>query len=413
MSERADVVVVGAGHAGGRAVEALRGAGFAGTVTLIGAEPHLPYERPFLSKELLAGACDFASGLVRPAEFYDANRIDVRLSTRVTSIDRDANTIRLDGGSTLGYGRLLLTTGARARRLPIPGGSGRSMHYLRDADDCSALRDSLTPGTRVAIVGAGFIGLEVASTAIGLGCSVAVFEAAGHPLGRAVAPEIGEFYAVLHRKNGVTLRCGASIGALEESGNAVVLELADGERIEADAVLVGIGAQPNVELAVQAGLAVDDGIVVDEFGQTADPAIYAAGDVTRHYNPLLKRYIRLEAWQNAQNQAIAVARGLATERVAYAELPWMWTDQYGTNMQIIGFPQAWDDIVWRGTTDDPSFIAFYLRQGSVVAANAFNAGREMRHIRRLMLLDVDEHELADPRVRLADVAKREPHTAAR
>ncbi|MGA3306320.1 MAG: FAD-dependent oxidoreductase, partial [Stellaceae bacterium] len=302
------ILILGAGHAGGVAAATLRRAGFAGRITLIGSDTHPPYERPPLSKEVLAGAAPVEKTYLCPLAFYAESGISLRLGETAVMIDRKAQRVTLASVETVPYDALLLTLGARARRLPVPGGDHKRVFYLRDIADSLALRERLEPGKRLAVIGAGFIGLEAAAVARKRGVAVTVLEVQREPIKRVAAPEIGRFLADLHRGNGVDLRTGVGTVAIEEAGGELRLALSTGESLAADSALIGIGAQPNIELAHASGLAVEDGVLVDEFGRTNDANIYAAGDVTRHWNPLLKRKIRLESWQNAQNQAIAVAK---------------------------------------------------------------------------------------------------------
>jgi 3-phenylpropionate/trans-cinnamate dioxygenase ferredoxin reductase component len=401
------IVILGAGHAGGRAAEALRGAGFAGKVMLVGSETHPPYERPPLSKELLAGTCPVERTYLKPPEFWDQAGIALHPGVAASEIDRAAQRLRLEDGTTLPYDSLLLTLGARARHLNIPGGTGARAYYLRDIDDCLRLRGVLGAGRRLIVIGAGFIGLEAAAVARGHGCAVTILEAAATPLARVAPPALGAFYAALHRSRGVDLRTEISITAIETRGDEAVVSLASGETLAADAVLVGIGAIPNSELAVKADLAVDDGILVDAHGRSSDPHIFAAGDVTRHFNPLLGRRIRLEAWQNAQNQAIAVAKVMAGGSEPYAELPWFWSDQYDVNLQTAGVPERWDEVVWRGRAEDGRFTLFYLDRGIPVGGATVNNARDMRFVKLLATTGrpVDPARLADPAVKLAELVK--------
>jgi 3-phenylpropionate/trans-cinnamate dioxygenase ferredoxin reductase subunit len=401
------IVILGAGHAGGRAAEALRGAGFTGKVTLVGGESHPPYERPPLSKELLAGTCAVERTYLKPRAFYDAADIALHLGTPSVEIERTTQRIRLADGAALPYDSLLLTLGARARRLSLPGGSGPGVHYLRDIDDCLALRDVIAAGRRLIVIGAGFIGLEAAAVARLRGCAVTVLEAAATPLARVAPPALGAFFAALHRRHGVDLRTDVAVAAIEARGDESDVALASGEKLTADAVLIGIGAIPNSELAAAAGLAVEDGILVDAHGRSSDRSIFAAGDVTRHFNPLLGRRIRLEAWQNAQNQAIAVAKVMAGGAEPYAELPWFWSDQYDVNLQTAGAPERWDEVVWRGCVDDGRFTLFYLDRGIPVGGATVNNARDMRFVKLLAIQGrpVDSARLADPAVKLADLAR--------
>jgi 3-phenylpropionate/trans-cinnamate dioxygenase ferredoxin reductase component len=401
------VAIVGAGHAGGRAAEALRAAGHKGRITLIGSEAYPPYERPPLSKELLAGAIEHEKTFIRPANYYDEAGIELKLGATVAAIDRAAQRLALDGGGTIPYDALLLTTGARARRLSLPGGESSRVFYLRDIDDALALRERLREGTRLVVIGAGFIGLEVAATARKRGAAVTVLELAPHPLGRVAAAEIGQYLAGLHRAKGVDLRTGVKVTAIEEMGDALRVTAEGSEPITADYAAIGIGAQPNIELAASAGIEIRDGIIVDEFGRSSDPAIYAAGDVTRHLNPLLGRHIRLEAWQNAQNQGIAVAKIIAGGEAPFSEVPWFWTDQYEVNLQMAGAPDRWDRLVWRGEPSEPAFTLFQLLDGKVVAAVTVNNMRDMRFAKMLIQRGktVDPAALADKAVKLQDLAR--------
>jgi NADPH-dependent 2,4-dienoyl-CoA reductase/sulfur reductase-like enzyme len=405
MSGTERIVIVGAGQAGGRAAETLRAAGFQGSVVLVGEETLPPYERPPLSKDVLAGKAAPETTFLRPAESYAELGVELRLGVRVHAINPKSRQVQLGDGSALPYDRLLLATGARARRLAIAGADSPEIHHVRDMADSLRLRAALRPDARVLIIGAGFIGLEVAATARAAGCAVIVLESAPHPLARVAPPEIGAFFAELHRTQGVDLRMGSSVTAIEPGTPSLAYTNA-GETIEADIIVIGVGAVPNTELAEEAGLEVADGIVTDSFCRTSDPAIFAAGDATRHLNPLLGRHIRLEAWQNAQNQAIAAARTMAGQPTEHAEIPWFWTDQYDVNMQFAGAPLSWDQIVWRGPPAARRSSAFLLREGVVVGGICINNGREMRPIRQLIAAAraTDPAALADPAVKLVELA---------
>ena len=407
MTTDPHIVIVGAGHAGGCAAAALRTAGFKGPVTLIGSERYLPYERPPLSKELLAGAIPHEKTFLRPAAFYEDAQIALRLGETVAAIDRQAQRLELEAGGNLAYDALLLTTGARARRLPLPGGDGPRVFYLRDIDDSLALRERLQEGTRLAVIGAGFIGLEVAATARKRGVEVTVLELAPLPLARVAAPEIGAFVAALHRRKGVDLQTGIKVTAIEDLGDGLRISAEGSEPILADYAAIGIGAQPNTELAQAAGIETRDGILVDAQGRSSDPGIFAAGDVTRHLNPLFGRQIRLEAWQNAQNQAIAVAKIMAGGQDPFSEVPWFWTDQYEVNLQMAGAPVRWDQVVWRGEPTEPGFTLFQLLEGKPVAAVTVNNARDMRFARMLIQRAqvVDASALADKAIKLQDLAR--------
>ncbi len=401
------IVIVGAGHAGGCAAQALRAAGHAGLITMLGDEAHPPYERPPLSKDLLSGAIEIDQTYLRPHSWYQDANVLLRMNNPVVDIDRAAQRIRLQDGDTVPYDAMLIATGARPRPLTIPGAQGQRVFYLRNIADSLALRKQIQPGVRVAIIGAGFIGLEIAAIARKQGADVIVLERAPHVLARVAAPEVGAYLAALHQANGVEIVTDIAVSAIEDCGDELLVHAADGVVFAADIVAVGIGSLPNAELAGAAGLDVRDGIVVDEFGRTADPAISAAGDVTQHFNPLLQRHLRLESWQNAQNQANSVAAIMAGATAPYAEVPWFWTDQYDINLQMAGAPLAWDQLVWRGMPGDRSFTLFQLDAGIPVAAVTVNNGRDMRFAKQLIALQktVDPAVLADKSVKLQDLVR--------
>lgn len=396
-SSRERVVVVGAGQAAAWAVRTLRKESFAGEIVLVGVEPHPPYERPPLSKAVLTGeAAPESTHLVSAAALQE---LDVVFTPgrRAEALDRTAGTVTLDDGQSLAYDQLLLTTGARPRRLGLPGEDQAPVLYLRDIEDCLAIRAALQPGRRVIVIGGGLIGLEVAGAAGTLGCAVTVIEAGDRLMARVVGPEISAHFARLHADHGATLVTAVLPERFETAGDGVRVVCRDGSCFDGDLVVVGIGVVPNAELAAAAGLTVDNGIRVDDRGRTDDPRIFAAGDVTNHDNPLLGRRLRLETWQNAQNQAVAVAKAMCGQDVSYAEVPWGWSDQLGANLQILGAPEAWNAPVTRGAPDSGSFSVFYLGDGRIEAVNAVNAPRDIAVARRLMAgnVAVDPAQLAD------------------
>lgn len=401
------VVIVGAGHAGGMVGCTLHAAGFRGPIVVLGAEQHPPYERPPLSKELLAGSLPVEKTYLKPAEWYASAGINLRLTTEVAAINRASRRVELSTGQLVPYDILVLATGARPRRLPLAASLDERIFYLRDIADSLALRAQLMPGRRLAVVGAGLIGLEVASTAKKAGCDVTVLEAASRPLSRVVPSDIGDYIASLHRRNGVDLRFNCGVVAIGPSSRGCMIYTTDNSSFEVDAVAVGIGVTPNQELAAQAGIDVDDGIVVDQFGRTSDPAIYAVGDVTRHFNPKLGRALRLESWQNAQNQAIAIANIIAGGDKPYAEVPWVWTDQHGINVQVAGAPSKWNEVAYRGDANSDSFLMFQLLDKSVVGSIAINAARDMRFARMLINSGkpTDIGALTDSSIRLQELCR--------
>ncbi len=402
-----NVVIIGAGHAGGRAAEAMRQAGFAGEIVLIGEEAHVPYERPPLSKELLIGEEGAEKVFLNPPAYYAENEIDLRLGTRAEAIDRDGRAVVLADGGRVGYDKLLIVTGARVRRLNCPGADLAGIHYIRTIDDTLALRPKLTEGVRVAVIGGGFIGLEVAAGARTRGANVTVIELADQVLARVADPAVGALVADLHRGRGVHIMTGASVERVDGNGRVAELVCTDGETIAADLVVVGIGIVPNREIADDAGLDVGNGITVDEYGLTSDPDIFAAGDVAYHFNPILGRHLRLESWANAQNGGIAVARNMVSEPAPYAELPWFWSDQFDLNLQLVGAPDSWERLVTRGDPASGRCVVFYMEGARVVGATAFNQGREMRPCRQLVESGkaVSDEELADEATRLRDLAR--------
>jgi 3-phenylpropionate/trans-cinnamate dioxygenase ferredoxin reductase subunit len=394
---RMSTVIVGAGQAGAHAAMAMRGAGARERVVLVGAEPHPPYERPPLSKAMLTETPPPAPSVFFPPDRYAAAEIELRLGVPVDGIDRAAGHVLLADGRRLGYEKLLLATGGRARALPVPG--AERAQVLRTLDDAQALRGRLVEGVRLVCIGAGVIGLEVAASARQRGATVTVIEAAAAPLGRAMAPEIARFIADLHHREGVSLRLGAGVEAIEP--DAVLLR--GGERVPADLVLVGIGMVRNSELARDAGLAVDDGVLVDEFGRTEAAEIFAAGDVAAFWHPVYGRRLRLECWRHAQDHGMAVGRAMAGAGEPYAPVPWFWTDQFRRNIQVAGLAADAVTTVWRGAPSDPSFCAFHLdTAGRVVAATGVDAPREVRAAMPLIQRGavVDPAALSNPKVRL-------------
>jgi 3-phenylpropionate/trans-cinnamate dioxygenase ferredoxin reductase subunit len=401
------IAIIGAGHAGGRAAEAMRQAGFLGNIVLVGEEAYVPYERPPLSKELLSTEADVDSVFCHPLDYYAQNGIELRLETRASAIDRAVRTVALESGETIDYDRLLLVTGGRVRRLDCPGAELEGLHYIRDIPNTLALRPALREGARVVVIGGGFIGLEVAASARLRGCVVTVVELADHVLARVADPAVGDLVAALHRTNGVRVMTGASVARITGDGRVKEVVCAGGETLAADVVAVGIGILPNMEVAADAGLTVADGITVDEFGRTSDPDIFAAGDVAYHYNPILGRHLRLESWANAQNGGVAVARNMVVDPEPYAEIPWFWTDQFDLNMQIVGAPESWDRLVTRGDPQSGRCVVFYMEESRVVGATTFNVGRDVRACRQLVEtgLVFTDAELANADTRLKDMVR--------
>lgn len=404
---RERTLILGAGHAGGRAALALRAAGYTGDITLVGEEEHPPYERPPLSKDFLSGKITAERTYLKPSAAYADNGIDLQLRAHVDEIDAVAARVRLTGGETLAYDKLLLTTGARPRRLAFTGSGAGRVLYLRNLEDAEALRAKWRTARRCLVIGGGLIGLEIAATMRVAGCEVIVVEAGATLLGRVATEEIGAWFAERHRSQGITLHLAAQVEEILEHANGLRVRLSGGDELECDLAVVGIGATPNDELAREAGLEVDDGVLVDAAGCTSNAAIFAAGDVARAYRPALGRRLRLETWRNAHDQSVAVAKAIAGHEEIYDDVPWMWTDQFGFNMQMAGSPAKGDTIVWRGSPDDQRFMVFHLRDGVVVAANALNNARDMRAAMTMIKRGarIDPNDLADPTRNLTEFAR--------
>ncbi|WP_248961423.1 NAD(P)/FAD-dependent oxidoreductase [Sphaerisporangium perillae] len=405
MSTLPTFVIAGGGLAAAKAAEALREQGFDGRVLLIGDEPHLPYERPPLSKSYLQGKSEREKIFVHDAAWYRDHDVDLRPATTVTGIDRGRRQITLSGGEHAGYDKLLLATGASPRRLAIPGASLDGVLYLRSVDDSERLRDTLSTASRVVIIGAGWIGLEVAAAARGAGVEVSVLETERQPLLRVLGSRIASVFAGLHRDNGVDLRLETQVAEITgEGGKVTGVRLADGTLLVADAVIIGIGAIPNTELATTAGLKVDNGVVVDAGLRTSDPDVFAAGDVANAYHPLLGTHIRVEHWANALNQPAVAARAMLGQDASYDRLPYFYTDQYDLGMEYTGhtLPGRTDDVVVRGDLGSREFIAFWLDDGKVTAGMNVNIWDVTDDIKTLIRAGhpVDRAKLADPAIPL-------------
>ncbi len=393
------IAIIGAGQAGGWAAQTLRKEGYTGRIVLIGDEAHPPHERPPLSKAVLAGeAMPESTRLMKP-EAFAALTLDWRPGARVTRIDRAAKRLEFADGEALAYDKLILCTGGRARTLAIPGVDRTGVYTLRTIDDALALAPMLQPGKSVVVVGGGWIGLEVAATARKKGADVVVVEAQGRLCERTVPREISEHLLALHRSHGTRVMLGAKLTTFSsnEHGRSVVT-LGSGDTLECDAIVVGVGLVANDELARDAGLACDRGVIVDAQCRTSDPDILAAGDVAVTPNPWAGRRLRLESWQNAQDQGMAAARSALGIEVDYQPLPWFWSDQYGMNLQIYGIPVPSHRVVVRGTPGSDSFVLFYLDGDVVKAALGPNAAKDLRYARRL----IEQRKPVDPQ-RLTDV----------
>lgn len=397
------VAIVGAGHAAGQCIASLNQASFAGSITLIGEECWYPYQRPPLSKKYLAGELDAARLLFKPESFY--SDVDVRLETSVASINRQKRTLDTAAGETVAYDTLIIATGSRPRDLPVSGADLPGVHYLRGIADVDAIRKQLNEDARVVIVGAGYIGLEVAAVIREAGHDVTVLEAADRVMSRVVAPEVSHFYEKQHAAHGVNILLSTGARALHGEDRVTRVELNSGESIEADIVIIGIGIVPNTELAAASGLDTDDGIVVDDHCRTSDPDIYAVGDCTRHPNAILGRSLRLESVHNALEQAKTAAANICGQDVAYSQVPWFWSDQYKLKLQIAGIAEGYDDTVIRGDPEEASFSCCYLESGRLVALDAINRPRDFMQAKALIAehARVARDDLANIELMLKDI----------
>jgi 3-phenylpropionate/trans-cinnamate dioxygenase ferredoxin reductase subunit len=400
MTSSSTFVIVGGGLAGAKAAEALRDNGFEGALVVFGAEDHLPYERPPLSKEYLAGKKALADFTVDPADWYREHDVDLRLGTTVTSIDRHSHTVGFADG-VLQYDKLLLATGSSSRRPPIPGSDAEGVHYLRTVDDASSLLSTLTDGARLAVVGAGWIGLEVTASARARGVEVTVVETAELPLLGALGREAAEVFAQLHRDHGVDLRLKTSVEEITTDGaRATGLRLGDGSTVTADVVLVAVGAAPNVDLAKQAGLEMaDGGVLVDASLKSSDDDVYAVGDIAAAEHPLFGTRIRTEHWANALKQPAVAAAGMLGTPGSYDELPYFFTDQYDLGMEYVGYAPDYQRVVFRGDVGKREFVAFWLDgDDRVLAGMNVNVWDVLDDVKSLIRsrISVDPGRLADP-----------------
>jgi NADPH-dependent 2,4-dienoyl-CoA reductase/sulfur reductase-like enzyme len=386
MPAQEPFVIVGGSLAGAKAAETLRKEGFGGPVVLVGAEPETPYERPPLSKGYLLGTADRESPRVHPADWYPENDVDLRTGVRATHLDPVAHRLTLDTGEELGYAKLLLATGASARRLPVPGADLDGVRYLRTfADSDQLLADLSGGGKRVLIVGAGWIGLEVAAAARHHGNDVTIVEPQPTPLHAALGPDMGAVFARLHRQHGVDLFTDTTVREFRGTDGRVTSVVTDGHAgLDADLVVVGIGATPNIELAAAAGLEVDNGVVTDHALRTSAADVFAAGDVASSFHPLYGRYVRVEHWANALNGGPAAARSMLGQDMSYDRVPYFFTDQYELGMEYSGLGGPGDTVVTRGNPDDGAFIAFWLENGRVTAGMNVNVWDVTEPIQQLI-----------------------------
>jgi 3-phenylpropionate/trans-cinnamate dioxygenase ferredoxin reductase component len=414
MTNDRTFVIVGASLAGAKAAETLRAEGFDERVVLIGAEDERPYERPPLSKDYLRGEVDRETVYVHPEGFYAEHDIELRLGRTAVSLNTAARELALDDGERLRYDRLLLTIGAEPRRLSIPSGDLDGVLYLRSVADCDALRERLDRGGRVVVIGAGWIGAEVAASARQRGLEVTVIDPLTVPLERVLGPEVGAVYRDLHLDHGVRMLYGTGVEAFEGDTAVERVRTTDGRELECDFVVVGVGVQPRTAVAAQAGLAVDNGILVDEHLQTGAPGVFAAGDVANAHHPFYGERIRVEHWANALHQGPVAARAMLGDPDVYDRLPYFFSDQYDVGMEYAGFARTWDRVVFRGDPATREFIAFWLVEDRVVAGMNANVWDVIDPIQRLIRdrVAVDDRRLADPDVSLEDLVPADARSAA-
>lgn len=403
MSTPENIVIIGGGLAGAKTAEALRDNDYAGAITLVAAEKHLPYERPPLSKDYLAGKSSFDDAITHPANWYEENNVTVRQGVSATAIDTKAHQVTLDDGTDLPYDKLVLATGSVVKTLPVEGADADNVHYLRTVEDSDAIRETFGDGKKLAVIGGGWIGLEVAAAARNAGTAVTLVEHGQLPLLKILGEKVAQVFADLHTSNGVDLRTNADVvGITTENGRATGVKLENGETISADAVVVGIGVAPVIDLAKAAGLDVDNGVLVDATLQTSDPDIYAVGDIANHDHPVLGRRIRVEHWATALNQPAAAAASLLGTRTEYTNLPYFFSDQYDLGCEYSGNADgATDNVFIRGDLDSREFVAFWLDDDNhILAAMNVNVWDVLDDIKPLISghKQVDPAKLTDPDV---------------
>jgi 3-phenylpropionate/trans-cinnamate dioxygenase ferredoxin reductase subunit len=396
------ILIVGAGQAGGRAAQALRREGFQGRITLIGEEQEAPYERPPLSKDVLRGERPPSAGALFNPDFFAENAITLVTGVRVDGIEPSDGRALLGNGERLAYDKLLLCTGGRVRTLPFAPIGRAGVYYLRTATDALALSQAIWSARRLVIIGGGYLALEAAASAKSLGIEVTIIEMAPNLLARALATDIASYVMDIHRRRGVEFYFGATATEIIGEHKVEAVELADGTRLPADIVLVAIGIVPQVELAAHAGARIEDGIWIDDCGKTTIEGVYATGDVANFHNPTLNQRMRLESWQNAQNQPAAIASAICGKPRLYSEVPWFWSDQYEFNIQSVGAPQHTDTIVARGDPTTGRFGCFNLANDALVGATGFNTPGDVRWARKMIAANAqpDIRALADPTIKL-------------
>lgn len=406
---RETYVIVGAGLGGSTAAMQLRAEGFAGRIVVVGEEVHPPYARPPLSKAIVRGERPPTSAHLRPDKLYARRDIELLLGVRAEALDLERQEVRLSDATVLGYDRLLIASGGRARTLPGTEGIA-GVHVLRGLEDAVAINEQLVDGASLTVVGAGFIGAELAASARSMGAQVVMLEGEPHPLARALPPILGQFYLDLHRSHGVDVRVDTGVRAIESDGGRVRALTTDGGAVEADLLVVAVGLVPNTELAEAAGLEVDDGILVDEYCRTSAPDVFAVGDVANHPHPLTGGRGRIEHWQTAQHQALSAARNMLGGTESFREIPWVWSDQYDVRLEIAGRPSSSDAVHLRGDLAARDCTALLVRKGRLVAVVGINRTEDVAAGRKLIAAHatLDPDVLTDERVDLTTMAESAP-----
>lgn len=399
---RPTFVIVGASLAGGTAAATLRQEGFDGNITLIGREPHPPYERPPLSKQYLRGEVPFEKTLVRPSGFYEANGIDTRFGVAATRIDAVERRVECATGGPVHYDKLLIATGVRNRRPPIPGLDLENVFDLRSVNDADALRTEIVPGRKAAVIGMGFIGCEVAASLRQQGLEVVCIDPSPTPLFRILGEQVGRVMSTIHHERGVEAFFDDVVTRFEGHRRVERVITKRGRRVDCDFAVIGVGVEPVVNVVAESGVETSNGILVDEYCRTNVQDIYAVGDVANHYHPVFQKRMRVEHWQNAMQQGAAAARSMLGTGKPYDAVHWFWSDQYDVNLQYAGYHQASDQVVVRGSLDGRDFIAFYLNQGRIDAVVALNRAKDIRRAMPLIKArrPVDPRQLGDDGVDL-------------
>ena len=400
-----EIVVIGSGQAAIQTVMSLKRNKFTGSIKVIGEEDHLPYQRPPLSKDFLLEEYKPERVSLKKKEFYEENEVDLILGKRAESIDTILKEITLSDENKIRYDQLIIATGSRVRKLNVPGSDKKGIYYLRDLDDANALKQRLKKNKKMVIVGAGYIGLEVASVAASLGVEVTVIEMANRVMNRTVDPIISSYYQKLHESNGVKIHLDNGLKAFEGGDSVNAVLCSDGLILEADLVVIGAGVLPNQEIAIEAGLECNNGIMVNEFGETSTAHVYACGDCTNHPNKGLNTRLRLESVHNAMEQSKTVANTIMGNKEPYDQVPWFWSDQYDHKLQLVGISGDHDEVVMRGLESEQKFLLFYLKNSELIAVNAINSSKEFLICRKLVAnkVKISSDVIKDQSVNLNDL----------